>query len=359
MKKNIIIILLTAATLILTGCQKIGPFENGNKSTVNFSVVSSNVGTKTAYGETIYTSGEKKYESINWKAGDNIRIWSDVAVHRTIPDQHWSNYQVAADGTPDQTIAWYNNATLANEADNGLAWGATGEYKFHAVYPAQGISADGSTTDCTIPSAQTPTFTGGVGKPDMSYAFMTASATATTSVAGEGADVILQFYPAFTAFEITLRSKEETIYLDSFSIQSEGGSPIAGAFTVEFDNAIDKYTPSSETGATQSQITVALNNAELTTTADFKFTVLALPETFNDLSITFNVKKNASDTEIISRTLKLMNAAKTQYVTFTQCDKHRIYGLALTAESWKVITVTGEDVEWDEELLGEDVLWDN
>ena len=273
MKKINIFFLLLAGALLLTGCQKEGLFGGGRA--IQFTAVSSSVGTKTAYGNEV-TEGTRTYQSLDWKAGDGIRIWSDVAVHQTIADQHWSDYTVAADGTPDGTYAYYSNASLSNASDNGLVWGAAGSYTFHAIYPAQAISTDGTsvTTACSIPASQSLTIASGEGKPDMSYAFMDGTGTATTTTAGEGVPVTLQFSPAFTGFEITLRSKTDPLYLGSFSIQSDGGSPIAGDFTIVFTNAMDKYQPSSVAGATQSQITVALNDTEITSTTSFKFTVL-------------------------------------------------------------------------------------
>ena len=354
MKKISIIFLLLAGVLLLTGCQKEKLFGKG--SFIQFTAVSSNVGTKTAYSGSETTASGKTYERIDWKAGDRIRIWSDVAVHSTISDQHWSDYRVAAEGSPDETYDYYSNAFLTNDANSGLVWGAAGNYTFHAIYPAQAISADGTsvTTACSIPASQSLTLSSGVGKPDMSYAFMDATASASTTNAGEGVPVTLQFYPAFTAFEITLRSKAETLYLGSFSIQSDGGNPIAGDFTIDYNNATDKYQPSSVSGATQSQITISLNDTELTSTADFKFTVLALPETLNDLSITFQVKDDVNATTYTSRTLKLKR--NNAYIPFPACAKHRIYGLALNVNDW--IVAAGEDIEWDSEGLLEDIIWD-
>ena len=354
MKKSNIIFLLLAGALLLTGSQKEKMFGRGRA--IQFTAVSSNIGTKTAYSGTETSSGGKTYERIDWKAGDNIRIWSDVAVHSTISDQHWSDYQVAADGTPDDVYAYYSNASLVNEANNGLVWGAAGNYTFHAIYPAQAISADGTsvTTACSIPASQSLTIASGEGKPDMSYAFMDGTGTATTTTAGEGVPVTLQFYPAFTAFEIALRSKTDPLYLGSFSIQSDGGSPIAGDFSIEFNNDTDKYQPSSVSGATQSQITVALNDTEITSTTSFKFTVLALPETLDDLSITFQAKSDVNATTYTSRTLKLKR--NNAYISFPACAKHRIYGLALNVNDW--IVAAGEDIEWDAEGLLEDIIWD-
>ncbi len=356
MRKNIIFLLLAVGSLLLAGCQKFGALAPGNKSAVRFTAVSSAAGTKTAYSGVETTEGTRKYERIDWVNGDAIRIWSDVATVGNTAS-HWSDYTVTGAGA-DPNNPRYSNASLANRSDNGLTWGAAGNYKFHAVYPARTISADGATTACHIPDEQAPAFgTTRVGAPDMSNAFMTASTTATTATAGEGVPVRLLFDPAFTAFEVSLASESQTLYLDSFSIQSDGGSPVAGDFTVTFEGTGDsKYAPSTTAGTTQSRISVDLNDMVLTPTNGLTFTVFALPEAYDDLSITFNVKTDLTAATPTSRTLKLQRSGS--YVEFAQCAKHRIYGLALNAETWEVITVTGEDVLWDTEGLGEDVYWD-
>ena len=361
MRKRDTIVLLMAGIVLLAGCQKTGPF--GGKSAVSFTAVSK-VGTKTAYSGVETEEGSRKYERIDWKQGDLIRVWSDVAVHRYNKEQHWSDYIVTADGIANKRISTASlaaqnlNNVPGDGTGNGLVWGPIGSYTFHAVYPAQEIVASTNgrevTTSCVIPDTQQITFVKGIGKPDMSHAYMEATATATTTIEGEGVPVTLPFKPAFTAFEITLRSASETLYLDSFSIQSEGGSPVAGSFSIVFGHATDLFQPVS--GSTQSQVTIPLNDTELSATADLKFTVLALPETFSDLSITFNVKTDPTATTYLPRTLQLKQDG--EYIRFGQCIKHRLYGLALSAETWKVLAITGEDLEWDEEVWGENIIWE-
>ncbi len=360
MRKIHTIVLLIAGSVLLAGCQKTGPF--GGESAIRFKAVS-NVGTKTAYSGAETEESGHKYERIDWKQGDLIRVWSNVAVHRYNQNQHWSDYIVTADGIADNrtstaSLAAQNlNNVPGNGTGNGLVWDAAGDYTFYGLYPS-GDNADGASGvfNCEIPSDQNPVFDSGVGSPDMSYAYMASKASVTTNVDGEGVPVTLRFDPAFTAFQISLRSAEETLYLGSFSIQSEGGSPIAGKFSIDLNGASDIYSPSGVAGETQSQVTVPLNDTELTSSADLKFTVFTLPETFSDLSITFNVKTDPSDTDYTSRTLQLKQ--DDAYIQFLQCAKHRIYGLALSAETWEIITVTGEDIFWDTEAWGEDIVWD-
>ena len=361
MKKTALFLLLAAGTLALAGCQKAG-LLNG-ESAIRFAAVSSSAGTKTAYSGSETADGSKYFERIDWKAGDKIRIWSDVATHRSVSGQHWADYKIAADGTQGagsaSDPAYYSHASLVNDGANGLVWGAATDYTFRAIYPARAISSDATsvTAACSIPASQTVTIASGVGAPDMSYAFMDGTGTTTTSSAGQGNPVTLLFSPAFTAFEITLRSKDQTLYLGSFSIQSDGGSPVAGDFTIDFGSATDKYVPSSTAGATQSQITVPLGDVALTSTADFKFTVLALPEALGDLSITFNAKDDPTATTYTARTLKLQKSGA--YIPFAACAKHRIYGLALDVETWTILTVNGDNLNWDEETVPEAIIWDN
>lgn len=363
MKKNIIIILLAAGSLLLAGCQKTGLYDRG---AVTFKAVSS-VGTKTSYSGEDVTVGGKKYERLDWMQNDLIRIYSDAAL--TAEGDDWSDYVVTAAGVANGRYSTASIAAqnLSNSSDNGLLWGDAGDYNFYGIYPSGSYARghQGIFQGVSIPAAQTPTFTEGVGAPDMSLAYMTAMESVTTRVDGEGVPVKLSFYPAFTAFQITLRSAAETLYLGSFSIQSDGDSPMAGLFNIDLNDTNDMYVPDNGAGETQSQITVDLNDRELTTEEDLTFTVFALPETYNDLSITFNVKQDLTDASYISRTLKLKTAGATgTYVTFPQCAKHRIYGLALSAEDWDILTVVCDDIDWDDEYTGpvvipESVSWDD
>ena len=157
MKKIVIIALLAAGTFLLAGCQK-GLFD-GDKSSVRFTAVSSEVGTKTAYSNDVTTVDGKKYERIDWKKDDKIRIWSDVAVHRYNEDQHWADYIITADGTPHGR---YSSASLAEQnmnnvpgdgTGNGLVWDAAGDYCFFALYPApasETVDGSGGVLPCYI-----------------------------------------------------------------------------------------------------------------------------------------------------------------------------------------------------------------
>ena len=352
MMKKVLLFLFVAASALLTSCLKTE--LSGDKSSVKFTVVSNAGGTKTAYSGSETTDGGKTYERIDWKQGDQLRIWSDVAVNRN-NNNHWAEYNVTPSGTSSGRTS---QATISAVGGNGLVWGNAGAYTFYGLYPslASDTGAQGLFT-CQIPDEQTFTFANGVGAPDMNSAFMAGKATASNTVAGEGVPVSLEFDPAFTAFQITLRSKEKTLYLGSFSLQSDGGSPVAGKFSIDLGGSTTAYTPSSVSGETQSQITVPLGNIQLTTTADLTFTVFALPEQLSDLSITFNAKENLTDTDYIPSTLKLQQ--NSAYIPFAPCVKHRIVGLALDVDKWTVLVVNGEDVEWDTEALGHDIIWDD
>ena len=336
MKKNVIIVLLAAGAILLAGCQK-GLFDR-DKSSVRFTAVSSEVGTKTAYSGDVTTQGNKKYERIDWKANDVIRIWSDNAVHR-YTHQHWSDYIVTADGTPHGR---YSSASLAEAnmnnvpgdgTGNGLVWLKHGDYQFFALYPAPASeSVDGSegVLPCSIPKVQTQSFTAGVAAPNMKLAFMTAAAKVTTEVDEEGVDVGLEFEPAFSAFEISIRSAGDAIGLTSFEMKS-ASKPLTGDFSVKYTAGTDGYNKEIVAPTTGDGIYVSLTGQEAPAASqgkDLTFTVFAIPKDYDDLSISFTTSGG------ITRTLQLKYSATAEGhtgegITFAAGLKHRLYGLVL------------------------------
>ncbi len=358
MKKNVIIVLLVAGAVLLAGCQK-GLFD-GDKSSVRFTAVSSEVGTKTAYSGDVTTVDGKKYERINWKKNDVIRIWSDVAVHRYNEDQHWSDYIITADGTPHGR---YSSASLAemnmnnvpgDGTGNGLVWDAAGDYQFFAKYPApesETVDGSGGVIPCYLPKAQNQTFTAGIGKPDMKLAYMTAAAKVKTEKDGEGTNVGLEFEPAFTAFEISIRSAGEAIGLTSFEMKS-ATKALTGQYDVKYTAGTSGYTKEivpQTTGNTNS-VYVSLANQEApaaSTGRDLQFTVFAIPQDYNDLSISFTNLDN------ITRTLQLKYSSTAaqhagEGITFAAGHKHRIYGLVLPSGELLISVGTAPWLSGDE-----------
>lgn len=338
MKKNVIIVLLAAGAFLLAGCQK-GLFD-GDKSSVRFTAVSySEVGTKTAYSNDVTTVDGKKYERIDWKKNDVIRIWSDVAVHRYNEDQHWADYIITADGTPHGR---YSSASLAemnfnnvpgDGTGNGLVWSEAGDYSFFALYPApssETVDGSGGVLPCNIPNIQSPLFLQG-GVPDMRrYGYMSAAAKVKTTEAGEGTNVSLEFEPEFTAFEISIRSAGEAVGLKSFQLAS-ASKPLTGSFDVKYTATSDGLNKSYNFPSSGNPVYVSLTGHEAppsTMGTDLTFTVLAMPQDYNDLSVSFTNLDN------ITRTLQLKYSSTAaqhagEGITFAAGHKHRIYGLVL------------------------------
>lgn len=337
MKKNVIIVLLAAGAFLLAGCQK--GLLDGDKSSVRFSAVSSEVGTKTAYSGNVEQDGTKYFERIDWKRNDLIRIWSDKAVHRYIEGQKWADYIVTADGIPHGR---YSSASLAEAnfnnvpgdgTGNGLVWGDKGWYQFFAMYPApasESVDGSGGVLPLSLPRVQEQTFTNGVGAPNMKYAFMTAAAKVETDKDGEGVNVGLEFEPAFTAFEISIRSAGDAIGLTSFEMKS-ASKPLTGDFKVKYTEGTTGYDKEIVPPTTGNSIFVPLNRQEAPAASqgrDLKFTVFAIPIDYNDLSISFTTSGG------VTRTLQLKYSATAEGhtgegITFAAGIKHRLYGLVL------------------------------
>lgn len=371
MKKTMTYLLLLAGTLLLAGCQKEGRVSNGNGE-IRF-MASSRPETKTEYGgyykkdNNVWTPttnpDEATWQSINWKNGDILRIYSDKAKDRYF-DHKYADYIVinaepGSDTDPTST-ARLSNATAAYLADpttipdptndpgipnpsevdsvNGLVWGEAGDYKFYGIYPVpDGLTdaqiADGSAGNlhAHIPDNQDYSVAGNLTE----YGFITAYGKEVIQTAGgEGlADdfVGLEFSPAFTAFEFKVKSAGDAIGVTTFELMSDKKA-LAGDYVIHPSSA-PRYTFPTSGGKT---ITMDLNKS---IGSDYlTFTVLALPQTYDDLSIRFTTTQN------VQRTLDLRTAAG-ENVTFAPDKKHRIYGLALPNGELLVSVGTAP---WDE-----------
>ena len=332
MKRIIMIASLIGVLTLLAGCQK----EFGHGGEVRF-VASSNAGpaTRAEYsGEgNTNSAGLLTWERIDWQEGDVIRVWSDQAA--TPSGVNYSDYKVSSfnvksgDNTRSQ-------ASVVNASANGLNWdGVTGESEFWALYPS---SLAGSATEkslsLSISKSQTP-------DDGLKNAPMVAAVTGISPKS----EVPLEFYPAFTAFEITLGSEDKEITLNSFKLTSSSKA-LSGNYTANVvANGGTTYaygTPSSadkEVSYTFDPGTVITNSTD----GEVTFTILALPQTYDDLVLEFSVTIDGQDQ---TRKLALKKSDGTAY-SFAACSKHRIYGLAMPGNLWKfTIGLEFEVVEW-------------
>ncbi len=354
--KTMIIVALTCG--ILAGCKKYHP-EGG----IRFTASSGNSSiTKTAYSG-VEQDGK---ERIDWIVGDEFTIWSDKAVVMYTADRHDADYVIRSvmstngNGEADPN-GHYSRATIEASEGNGLQWtNATGDYTFYARYPADPGTIDGTSMAGTIPDkwgqSGSPQLTwetetaGGVttvvGKPDMNYACMFAKTTA----ARNASVVRLNFYPKFTAFTFVVGSGDNSeVNLTSFKLETLiSGASIAGGFTLDCE---DQNVSIGE-GSSQS-VTVNLVGKKVTPTSSLSFTVFALPVDLTGLRITFE------GVEIGTRTLDLKysssSATPGSYITFGACKKYVIDNLRFP----NLMISGGEDIEWNQEVSGEGISWDN
>lgn len=358
MKKKITVSLLVAGAVLLAGCQKTGLMD-GSKSSVKFSAVSStSIDTKAVYatGDDAYTiEGNKKYQRIDWQAGDQIFVWSDKATDRADADQKWSLYSVTSSITNSGRLS---TASVTASNGNGLVWGEAGAYTFFGVYPGSSTAFDGNVYSASIASDQ------GVWDASSNelplYGYMTAAKQVNFS--GDEDDlpeVKLSFEPAFTAFEINLKSKDKALSISSFELSSEDEA-LAGPFGISFNGTTRTFDLSQATSqvvsvsfAEGTQIAPATESASA---KELTFTVFALPQDYTKLTIRFTVIVDGTD-PVQTRTLslKLMEKDETtgepsNYITFPACAKHVLTGIQMgDVWSFKTITLNGFVIEWDPE----------
>ena len=109
---------------------------------------------------------------------------------------------------------------MENANPNGLTWdGVESACGFWAVYPASMVGT-GTTNTVNLSIASTQTATDGLTSAPM---------VAAVNNATPGDPVTLEFYPAFTAFEITLKSKDQNITLNTFALTS-ASKALSGTF---------------------------------------------------------------------------------------------------------------------------------
>ena len=374
-RKTICRLLLAAGTIAgafvtETSCTKVGFREGG---TIRFSASNSAARTRTSYSKEGRTGsdGLLNLERIDWKEGDLITIYSPQAVMADGTDPV-CDYRVDSHETLSGNLT--SRATVnPSVAGAGLGWGS-GTHYFYAVYPSAETEAftaaekaktglDDTRWKGTVAADQSPLANGLGGTASapeiaakMQYAHMFATATSEPVPS-----VDLPFYPEFTAFEFQVGSgKNPVVDLTSFTLTAAAGQNApAGDFAylladVDTESASDPLALSKFAFSNTSQsITVdftKLSAGKLTVESGkpVTFTVVALPQQLSGLSITF------TGDQIGTRTLKLNDSAGTPLV-YAARQKHRLYGLSFPT----VVTAGGEEIEWDQEAIGEDILWDD
>ena len=331
------IVSVAGGVALLSGCQKEGWGGKGSLKEVSFGATAhSSVDTRTEYMG--YNGGA--YENIKWVDNDKIRIYSPDAARRVAVEAgeapencyYWADYQVvpiSSNPTKGTLKNLSKDLSSASDEGNGLVW--LGESAtFYGVYPVpagqNGKGPDVASGKVTfgIPSSQSFSTKG-----NMRDAYMTAKTTAS-----EGEQVSLNFFPDFTAFEISFRRQGQgpDVTLNSFTLGSAGNDIMAGDYTIDLSGANKTY---DFTGASDKAITAVNRTGSPVVipsgAADdpLVFTVFALPRDMENLYLELNTTSDGVD-----RTWKLALSKKDanddfQPIKFGACMKHRIYGLVL------------------------------
>ena len=341
--------------MAFTSCDKEGLFHGSN--VIRFKVSSkSNTETRTSYSGVI-TSGK---ERIDWNTGDKITVWGDNAVV-TSGTANFSDYEVTS-VRADGFISW---ATIKNAGSNGLSF--TNEdhtCKFWAVYPSSvtvnkvdGMAVTdseagdiGFTTEMEQDQVLVLNTTTNKYEPKnlKKNAFMTAYESGSFTDENE---IELTFYPAFTAYEVYLKCAEgmdSQVTMKRFII-NESAVTSPNRISAVCQNGAWKYSVGNPTklyGTFPANVVVPAYTA----TNELVFTVLAIPvpnpanADAPDPKITFEYK--VGDTEY-TKSLTLTD------VTFAACKKHKLTGLLLPANEWKIIFAE-EGMEVKEWVSGDD-----
>ena len=368
MRKATFIVLLGAGIILsLAGCQK-GPERSQTANLVKFKATSAAPLTRAAYatGSDAVVGGVQR---IDWKAGDQVLVWSDKALNQLSPAKKQYTYAV---GTITTTGA-KSIATAYDDASQGLTWTeGVSTFKF-AAYSKQGISedawdADGNPTALTasVPAEQTVTFTDGYGLSGMDM-FLIANPL---SVAAN-TEVDLQFEPYFTAFEINVASTDE-IKIKGVTLRSEartngantfGPSTMNGSFTAFMsladanpawvvtvpETTVDNAKVAT-TFATPIELTKASEDAAKTNEA--RFVLFATPNDITSLTMDFLIENAAGNEEHRRVTLAYAKAegehAAGDPVTFAARKKHKITGLTLAPIN-KDVELILKVMPWEDE----------
>ena len=375
--------LLAATALLLVGCNPILPSE-GNK--VKFKAHSkSQPATKTAYAGNAASTGSS-HEDIYWSEGDDIRIYSG---NTAVVTPAFANYELVI--SRDKTRATLQNPA---EAPNGLAWvtdpaQGNDDVTFYAVYPPSTQGSESGWFTMSIPSEQTfatPTET------DMKHAYMLAQNTLTRSQFNS--EVSLEFYPAFTAFQINLKSKDDELTLKKFRIYSEDNH-LAGDYygklkAVNTSESENEYFAFNSDKSLRMDFAYCSNNLQNEVFVEFPFvedantgtrtytekissdkavdfTLLALPygivnatETYDTkpyltnlwLEVTFEKENGEEFTKKLAlkqtttTTVGEESTTTTDFYKFASCKKYCINGLAVDGGSKWRLTIDGEVLPW-------------
>ena len=350
--------------MLLAGCQKFG----GVGSAIKFSAVTTQPGqTKTVYSGSVGAG----WERIDWKTGDVIRIYGDLATCNNDNNYHWADYQLSDISSPSVQNSKASTLSVVHPTRGGLSWEGDGTYQFYSIYPApSGDEAtpgtvrgtSGTPFACSIPAAQigsatTVTAIASGANTTVYYPSMANAYLVAHDAQSKGNDITLNFEPAYTAFHISAGAgvaPETAKVIKSVTLTSTS-TALNGAYTAYYDSGWNYNITGTGMTAT---FTFSDGNYTIPVGEKVEFVIFALPQVLTDLTLTFTLSDDST------RSLKLMkNAADAGtnaagYINFAPCKKHYISGLLIPNSTWSVDDNTrvtlreGVATDWDDELNG-------
>ena len=365
MRHSISMILLSAGIVLsLAGCQKDHTNRLSGKA-VRFTASSRSTETRTAFsGQGTVTGTDPfernilSWERIDWKVGDQVMIASDNATVYQNQNVKYATYTVeSVSGAGTDKVSEATVEEMA--ADKELFFNDAETYTFWGVYPAKvgdGAKLGTGEVDYSVATAQAPTGADSpitkdgktltVLKPDMTQAVMLAKAGNVTSE-----KVDLDFYPGFTAFEFTLNSAENDIILKELvltpsSDQKSLAGDVVATLATGGSNSYDITYPT----ATKKVTYTFPDNTTITKNDYVTFTVFALPEDIEGLTLEFHL--GADGDEIQTAKLKEKDGEGSKDITFGGGKKHCLRGIAVRGGwDFKYLTLALDVMDWTKVIV--------
>lgn len=331
-------VLATASALALTGCNKFN--MKGGDQTVRFAASANAPETKAVYGE-----DAGGYQRIPWQNNDQIVIASAQAA--TQNGRHAWTYTVTSLDNSENSGTRVSHGTLENKAaegkngnayDTGLLWDEEqSSYTFYAMYPASAAGSLNPGTGSFTANIRATTGTQATAKTNGLKDNTVATLDPTPDeylmvakkVTGYTSGVVLEFYPAFTAFQITLYSDVDDLTVTSCALSSESQA-LVGDFSATIT---DGGVTSVSTDSNIKQASVALGY-ELDKGKGVTFNIFTIPQQYNDLTFTCTFTLNGE-----TKTRKLALKKDDQFITFAAGLQHR-FSMTFSSSGGEEIELT-------------------
>ncbi|MBR3303094.1 MAG: hypothetical protein IKI67_02780 [Bacteroidales bacterium] len=336
------------------------------------------ISSKTAYSGQYYTEGGKKYERIDWVAGDKLSLWSDkakVLTYLSNNGYNWATYEVIGVNTENLKS---KGMIMPENGGNGLWWDKNGgSHTFIGFYPAISGGVQ-SSSDLRYYTYELPTSQickqsstdDNLYEANLSqYGFMSAykKSSPTNSLP-------IEFLPGFSAIEFHIKGASDVnMILKSVDIESASNylSTKSGERNYRVGYNVDGSSRllDFESAATKSEKKVSLTfkdkngaaiNPALDNSTPTKFTIiLSGAEDITDLTITLNMDfEKGGTTTSGKRTLLLKDKTTGTPITIPACSKVVITNIEAT-DYFYVITKPDDIIYWGHEAYSENIIIDS